>query len=55
MTTPATWDYSLTPKLTYIHNFKIAVKFEGNSLKQDELSLTHGNVVNIFIVYELDI
>ena len=37
-------------KLLYIHNSKIAVKFEGNCLKQEEVSFTHGNVVNLFTV-----
>ena len=34
ITTPATSDNSFTPKLTYNHNSKIAVKFEGNCVKQ---------------------
>ena len=53
ITTPITADNSFAAKLTYIHNPKIAVKFEGNCLKQEKVSFTHRNVVNIFIVYEL--
>ena len=39
----------ITPKLTYIHNSEIAVKFERNCFKRDKISFTHGNVVNFFI------
>ena len=46
---------SFTPKLTYIHNFKITVNFEEICLKQDKIYLICGNVVNVFIVYKLDI
>ena len=46
---------SFTPKLTYIHNFKITVNFEEICLKQDKIYLICGNVVNFFIVYKLDI
>ena len=38
-----------TPKLTYIHNFKIAVKLEGNCLKQEKESFTNINVVKVFM------
>ena len=48
-------DNSFDSKLTYIHNYKTAVKFEENYLKQDIVSFTHWNVVNPFIVYEFDI
>ena len=46
---------SFTPKLTYIHNFKITVNFEEICLKQDKIYLICGNAVNFFIVYKLDI
>ena len=36
ITTPATSDSCVTPKLTYFHNSKIAVNLEGNCLKQDK-------------------
>ena len=32
---------------------KTKLKFTGNYLKQDQISYTHGKVVNIYIVYEL--
>ena len=34
--TPATSDNIFAPKLTYIYNFKKAVKFEGSCLKQEK-------------------
>ena len=49
ITTPATLNKSFTLKLIYIGNYKIDVKFEGNNLKQDKVSFSHGNVVNILI------
>ena len=41
ITIPATSDNSFTPRRTYIHNSKIAVKFEGNCLIQDKKIFTH--------------
>ena len=52
--TPATSDNSFTPKPDYIHNSKIPVNFY-RRLKQGKVSFIHGNEVNFFIVYELDI
>ena len=46
---------SFAPKLTFIQNVKIAVKFEGYCLKQEKISFTLGNVVSIFLIYELNI
>ena len=54
ITTPAKLYNSFTPKPTYIHDYKLAVKYEGNCLKQNKVFLSHGNVVNVFIVYQLD-
>ena len=50
---PATSDSSPASKLTFIHNGKIAVKFEGICLRQNITTFTHRNVVNLFIVNEL--
>ena len=36
ITTPAESDNSFALKVTYIQDSKIAIKFEGNCLKQDE-------------------
>ena len=49
----STFDNSLNPTLTY-YGTKIRVKFTGDCLKQTKITCTHGNVVNIYIVYELD-
>ena len=43
---------SLAPELNY-YGTKIKVKFTGSYLKQPKISYTHGEIVNIYIVYEL--
>ena len=48
--TPATSGNSFAPKLTYIPNFKIAVKFEENCQKQAKAFFTHRNVVIILLL-----
>ena len=48
-----TSDNSLTPALSH-YGTKTKVKFTGSCLKQPKISCTHGKVVNIYIVYELD-
>ena len=47
-----TSDNSLTSVLNY-YGTKMRVKFTGSCLKQQNISYTHGEVVNIKIVYEL--
>ena len=49
---PTTSDNSLTPALNF-YGTKARVKFTGSWLKQPKISYTLGNVVNIYIVYEL--
>lgn len=44
---------SLAPRLQWIHNAKIAVKFKETCLKQDKATFTHKTVVNLF-VFESD-
>ena len=46
-----TSDNSLAPSLNYIST-KTRVKFVGSCLKQDKITFTHNNVVNIYIFYE---
>ena len=46
-------NYSIAPELSY-YGSKIRVKFNGNSLKQDKLTYTHGKIVNICLVYEIN-
>ena len=43
----------LTPDLSY-YGTKTRVKFTASCLKQDKITYNHKNVVNIYIVYELD-
>ena len=49
---PNTSDNSLAPGLNYIGN-KVRVKFVGSCLKQDKITYTHGEIVNIHIIYEI--
>ena len=44
-------DYNLIPTLSY-SGTKRKLKFTGSYLKQDQISYTHGKVVNVYIVYE---
>ena len=44
----------ICPKSTFIHTKNVKVKFEENCLKPGKVCLTHKNVINLFIVYELD-
>ena len=43
----------INPSLTKYLDTKIRVKFNGNCLKQDKITYTHGKVVNIYIVYKI--
>ena len=43
----------LTPSLNYVGT-KISVNFSGSCLKQDKVTYTHGKIVNIYIVYEIN-
>ena len=42
-----------TPSLNYLGT-KIRVKFSKSCLKQDKVTYTHGKIVNIYIVYEIN-
>ena len=43
----------INPVLLSYWDTKMRVKFNGNCLKQDKITYTHGKVVNIYIVYEI--
>ena len=43
----------LSPSLSYLGT-KIKVRFSGTCLKQDKITYTHGKIVNIYIVYEIN-
>ena len=45
-------NYSFNPELSYFGN-KIRVKFNRSYLKQDEVTYTHGEIVNIYVVCEI--
>ena len=51
---PTRSDNNLAPALNYIGN-KVRVKFAGSCLKQDKITYTHGKIVNICIVYEINL
>ena len=46
-------DNFLSPSLNYL-SAKIRVKFSGSCLTQDKITYTHGRIVNIYIVYEMN-
>ena len=43
----------LSSSLNYLGT-KIRVKFSGSCLKQDKITYSHGKIVNIYIVYEIN-
>ena len=43
----------LAPSLNYLGT-KIRIKFSGSCLKQDNVTYTHGKIVNTYIVYEIN-
>ena len=47
---PNTSDNSLAPGLNYIGN-KVMVKFFGSCLKQDQITYTHGKIVNLHCLW----
>ena len=50
---PSTCNKMLNPSVNYIGT-KTRVKFNGDCLKQDEMSFDHEKIVKIYIVYEID-
>ena len=50
---PITSSNSLFPKIQ-LHNSKNRKEFKGRYLKQQKVTFTTNNVVNLFIVYESD-
>ena len=53
ITPPSAPNNFLSPSLNYLGT-KIRVKFSGSCLKQDKITYTHGKIVNIYIVYEIN-
>ena len=52
---PLTSDNSLNAGANYFNTAKILVKFDGSILKQDKVSLTHEQVRNTYIAYEINL
>ena len=50
-----TTNKSFSPKLVWMNNFRIKLDSKRNCLKQDKASFTPNNLVNLYIVYELNI
>ena len=50
---PSTSNKMLNPSVNYVGT-KARVKFNGDCLKQDKISINHGKILNIYIVYEIE-
>ena len=50
-----TSDNCLPPSLTFITNAKIPVKYGKSCLKQEKTAFEHGAVLNLYIVYEINL
>ena len=50
---PSAANNFLTPSLNYLGT-KIRVKFSGSCLNQNKVIYTHGKIVNIYTVYEIN-
>ena len=44
----------ISPKLIWVNNSKIWLRFTGSCLKHDKATFTPNNIVNLFILYKLD-
>ena len=53
ITPPSEPNDFLNPSLNYLDT-KIRVRFSGSCLKQHKITYTHGKIVNIYIVYEIN-
>ena len=49
---PVTANHNLSPKLVWMNNSRIILRFKGCCSKRDDV--ISSNVINLFIVYELD-
>ena len=48
-------NYSLNPRIDHYDTSKIRIKFNGNFLYRFPPTILHGNIVNIYIIYEITI
>ena len=53
ITAPTTTDYSLNPQLSYL-GINTRLEFRRSCLEQHKITYSHGKIVNIYIVFELD-
>ena len=53
ITPPSAPNNFLSPSLNYLGT-KIRVRFSESYLKQDKSTYTHGKIVNIYIIYEIN-
>ena len=53
ITPPSAPNNFLNPSLNYLGT-KTRVRFSGSCLKQDKITYTHGKIVDIYIVYEIN-
>ena len=51
---PFTANKSFSPKMIWINNSRIKLRFTGSCLRQEFATFTPNNVANLFILYELD-
>ena len=51
---PFTANHSFSPKLVWMNNSRIKIEFKGSCLKEDKITFAPNNVVNLFIIYELN-
>ena len=54
LTTPVTTDISLSPSIKWYKNLTFYLIFKRSCSKQKNATFTPPNIINIFIVYELD-
>ena len=52
---PFRTNHSLSSKLVWLNNSIIRLRFKKSCLKQDKVTFTPKNIVNLFFLYELDI
>ena len=50
---PSNSDNSHNPGIDYFDNSEIRVRFDGHCLKQEKVTFTHKQVINISILYEI--
>ena len=52
---PITANHSFSPKLRWMHNSRTRIEFKGSCIKQDKITFTQRNIVNLFIFCEIDV